>query len=214
MGKRPNFYIIIGAPGSGKGTQSQKLAKKCGIPHISSGDILREAVQKKTPLGLEVESLVSQGAFVSDNLIWELVREKLSQPTCLNGCILDGFPRTVNQAILLDGFLISKFPNYLAILLEISEEEVLHRICSRFVCPSCNRVYSEAQGLSYCPQCNVKLVRRSDDHPEVVRERLKIYKLSTEPVIDYYDQHHKLCKVASSGPVDEVFQKILDCIKM
>ncbi|WP_348664084.1 adenylate kinase [Chlamydia vaughanii] len=207
------FYIIMGPPGSGKGTQSKLLANKLGIPHLSSGDLFRAAIKSSTPLGIKAQKYIDMGQLVPDVLVWELIEEKLNQPECLSGCIIDGFPRTLDQAVLLNDFMVNRHLNYHVIQLDVSEEEVTHRIQSRFICPSCNSIYNQKQGLGQCSKCHVDLIRRSDDTSEVIIQRLKSYRKSTEPLINYYQKLGKLTRIPSKPSPEEVFDNILDCIE-
>ncbi|ACZ33222.1 adenylate kinase [Chlamydia pneumoniae LPCoLN] len=207
-----SVFIIMGPPGSGKGTQSQYLANRIGLPHISTGDLLRAIIQEGTPNGLKAKAYLDKGAFVPSDFVWEILKEKLQSQACSKGCIIDGFPRTLDQAHLLDSFLMDVHSNYTVIFLEISEDEILKRVCSRFLCPSCSRIYNTSQGHTECPDCHVPLIRRSDDTPEIIKERLKKYQERTAPVIAYYDSLGKLCRVSSENKEDLVFEDILKCI--
>ncbi|WP_375793430.1 adenylate kinase [Chlamydia sp. 12-01] len=207
------FYIIMGPPGSGKGTQSQRLANQLALPHISSGDLFRSAIKSATPLGIQAAEYIDRGLLVPDKLVWEIVQETLHQPECHCGCIIDGFPRTLDQAVLLNDFLVKSNADYRVIQLDVSDEEIIHRIHSRFICPSCNYVYNQSQGFNDCPICHIELVRRSDDTLEVIHKRLESYEKSTAPVIDYYEGLGKLTRIPSEVSPDEVFQSILACIK-
>ncbi|WP_100934785.1 adenylate kinase [Candidatus Chlamydia corallus] len=207
-----SVFIIMGPPGSGKGTQSQYLANRMGLSHISTGDLLRAIIQEGTPTGLEAKALLDKGAFVPSNFIWEILKEKMQSKACSQGCIIDGFPRTLDQAQLLGNFLIETHSDYIVIFLEISEDEILKRIYSRFLCPSCSHIYKKNQGYTECPDCHIPLIRRSDDTPEVIKERLKKYRERTAPLIAYYDNLGKLCRVSSENKEDLVFEDILKCI--
>ncbi|QVE49615.1 adenylate kinase [Chlamydia crocodili] len=208
------FYIIMGPPGSGKGTQSQRLANQLGLPHISSGDLFRSAIKSATVLGIKAAEYINKGLLVPNDLVWELVQETLNKPECQSGCIIDGFPRTLDQAILLNDFLVKSNADYRVIQLDVSDEEIIRRIHSRFICPSCNYVYNQSQGFNECPICRVKLVRRSDDTLEVIYKRLENYEKSTAPVVNYYEDLGKLTRIPSEVSPDEVFQSILSCIEV
>nr|WP_021828371.1 adenylate kinase [Chlamydia gallinacea] len=207
------FYIIMGPPGSGKGTQSQRLSIKLGLPHISSGELLRFDIKKRTPLGIKAQEYIDKGKLVPDALVWNIIKEKLQEPECASGCIIDGFPRTLDQAIWLHEFLVQCHAQYCVIQLDVSQEEVVRRILSRFICPSCNYISSQ-QESSRCPQCHTELIRRSDDTPETILQRLKNYKTSTEPLTHYYQELGKLLRISSESPPDEVFQRILTGIEV
>lgn len=210
--QRQSFCIILmGPPGSGKGTQSQQLTQKLHLMHISSGDLLRQAIANQTPLGQKSKAYIDQGTFVPDMLVWELVYEKLlatqDHPA---GRILDGFPRTIEQAEQLNQFLTSTDCYYITIVLNVSDEEVIRRIHSRYICPSCKHVYNKQQGLLACPTCNETLIQRADDNLTVLQTRLSEYKKVTDPVIRYYDQLGKVLNISAENSQETVFQQILD----
>ncbi|SPN73395.1 Adenylate kinase,adenylate kinase,adenylate kinase,Adenylate kinase [Chlamydia serpentis] len=207
-----SVFIIMGPPGSGKGTQSQHLAKRLGIPHFSTGDLLRAIIEEGTPAGLEAKTYLDKGAFVPSNFVWKILKEKMQSIECSQGCIIDGFPRTLDQAQLLNNFLKKIQSDYTVIFLEISENEIVKRIGSRFLCPSCSRIYKKEQGYTECPDCLMPLIRRSDDTPEVIKERLKKYRERTAPVITYYEKLGKLCWISSEDKEDLVFENLLRCI--
>lgn len=206
------FYIVMGPPGSGKGTQSQRLSNRLGLPHVSSGDLLRFDIQEGTSLGIKAQEYINKGLLVPDRLVWDIVKKKLGESECLSGCIIDGFPRTLDQAIWLHEFLLQGHSQYCVIQLDVSEEEVIRRISSRFICPSCNYI-SCHQEMQICPRCHVQLIRRSDDTPEVILQRLESYRTLTEPVLHYYQNLGKLLRIPSESSPDEVFQHIVSCIE-
>ncbi|WP_139414591.1 adenylate kinase [Chlamydia abortus] len=207
------FYIIMGPPGSGKGTQSQRLAHQLKLPHMSSGELFRSAIDSASPLGIKAAEYINQGLLVPDAIVWGMVQEALNQPECRSGCIIDGFPRTLDQAILLNDFFMQSHADYRVIQLDVSNQEIIRRIHSRFICPSCKHVYNQNQGLSECPTCQMKLVRRSDDTLEVIHKRLESYEKLTAPLIDYYQELGKLTRIPSEASPDDVFQSIEACIK-
>ncbi|WP_139414409.1 adenylate kinase [Chlamydia abortus] len=207
------FYIIMGPPGSGKGTQSQRLAHQLKLPHTSSGELFRSAIDSASSLGIQAAKYINQGLLVPDAIVWSMVQEALNQPKCESGCIIDGFPRTLDQAILLNDFFMQSHADYRVIQLDVSNEEIIRRIHSRFICPSCKHVYNQNQGLSECPTCQSKLVRRSDDTIEVIHKRLESYEKLTAPLIDYYQELGKLTRIPSEASPDDVFQSIEACIK-
>lgn len=204
-------YIIMGLPGSGKGTQSQHLSTKLGIPHISSGDLLRSAVKQNSPLGIEIKKNLDQGLFVPDDLIWSLVSHRLEEADCSCGAIVDGFPRNLDQAHKLSDFLETLGFDYRVIFLEVSKEQIIRRISSRYICPSCHRVYKQKEDISACSVCHTALVQRSDDDPKVVEQRLEVYLESTVPVIAYYESLGKVARISAEHSEEEVFQSILQC---
>jgi adenylate kinase len=190
----PLDIIFIGPPGSGKGTQAIRIAERYGIPHISTGDILRAAVKAGTPLGRQVAETLASGGLVSDGLMTDLVRARLEAPDTAGGFLLDGFPRTVTQAEALDGILSSlgRHPacRLVVALITVDDEAIVRRLGSRRVCESCGITQSvsdasDAQNDS-CPYCGGRLVRRPDDEPAVVRRRLATYAALAEPLVAYY----------------------------
>ncbi len=208
--------ILMGPPGAGKGTQAKRIARKLNIPHISTGDMLREAVAAGTDLGLKVKEIMDKGFLVPDDLMMDLVRERLAREDTKNGFILDGFPRTVEQAIALDKMLDElKKEIHVALLVDSDEEEIVKRISSRRVCPECGKVYNlltlrpEVEG--YCDNDGSKLIQRDDDRPETVRARYRVYSDKTAPVIRYYSgEKGNLVKVDGSGEIDTVTAEIVN----
>ncbi len=188
--------VLIGPPGSGKGTQAARLAARLAIPHVSTGDTLRSAVKARTPLGLQVAETLATGGLVGDELITDLVRERLAAPDIVKGSILDGFPRTAAQAAVLDTMLDPA--SLVVILLDASDEDIIRRLASRRICDACAITQSilEDEDRDGCPYCGGNLVIRPDDHPDTVRRRLATYAQFATPVIDYYK--HRL----SFGTVD------------
>lgn len=179
--------ILLGAPGAGKGTHAEILKEKLGIPTISTGNILREAVKNGTPLGMEAKSFMDAGALVPDSLIISLMKERLAEDDCKAGFILDGMPRTVPQAEALDeaGIDIDH-----VVEIDVSDEEVLSRLSGRRVCSGCGAPFhiknSPPPADGICPKCGAEIVTRKDDMPETVKDRLKVYHTQTAPLVDYY----------------------------
>ncbi|HON27450.1 MAG: adenylate kinase [Mesotoga sp.] len=206
--------VLMGPPGAGKGTQAKRIAHKYNIPHISTGDMLREAVAAGNDLGLKVKEIMEKGLLVPDTLMIGLVKERLSRGDAKNGFILDGFPRTVEQAEALDkmlGELDRKID--VVLLVNSSEEVVVNRISSRRVCPKCGKVYNlltikpQIDGL--CDVDGSELVQRDDDLPETVRSRYRVYAEKTAPVIDYYSNSEVFfLDIDGSGNIDEVAGEI------
>lgn len=209
-----SFIIMMGPPGSGKGTQSQKLSEKLSLPHISSGDLLRLAITNQTKLGNRAKAYTDKGTLVPDSLVWELVHEKLIQPECAAGCILDGFPRTIEQAKQLTHFFNTVNGDYQVIVLDVSDEEIIRRIHLRYICPTCRYVYNKEQGFAYCPQCKDALVQRTDDNLEVIKRRLSDYKLTTAPVVRYYAQMNKIARISENRSQELILNQILDLLKI
>jgi adenylate kinase len=178
--------IMLGPPGAGKGTQAERFAKGRGIPKISTGDILREAVKAATPLGLQAKTIMDRGELVGDDVMIAIVRERLERPDAARGFVLDGFPRTVAQAAALDGIMTGRDP-LIVVDIAVPEGELVRRLASRRICESCGlNADGEAAALASCQRCGGKLRQRADDNEAVVRERLRVYHRTTAPLIDYY----------------------------
>ena len=202
--------ILLGAPGAGKGTQAEILCKKLGIPSISTGNILRAAIKDGTPTGLKAKSYMDAGKLVPDEVIIGIVGERLAQPDCAKGCILDGVPRTIAQAEAIEkaGIRIDA-----VISIEISEEEILRRMSGRRVCEACGASYNlEAvppKVAGICDNCGGKLIQREDDTPETVKARLAVYHKETEPLVDFYNQRGLLKSVEVADNKEATNAKIL-----
>ena len=189
--------ILLGAPGAGKGTQAEIISEKFNIPQISTGAILRAAVAAQTELGQKVEKVMKSGGLVSDEDVIALVKERLGQPDCANGFILDGFPRTIPQAEALDGMLNEMgIAIDLAVSLEVEADRIVTRMSGRRTCPTCGAtyhvVYKPSAKGEICDKCGAGLVTRADDEEEVVRGRLAVYEEKTAPLKNYYAQQNKL----------------------
>jgi adenylate kinase len=205
--------VLIGPPGCGKGTQATRLAKRFAIPHISTGDILRQAVRDGSPLGQEVRALMSQGSLVSDTLIADLVGERLARADAASGFILDGFPRTTVQAQRLDE-IVAGAPLIVA-LISVADEEIVQRISCRRVCESCALTQSAGRSgqPESCPYCGGSLVRREDDQPETVRRRLSTYTSAAEPLLTYYRPRPGFVCVNGSQKLETVTAALIDEIQ-
>jgi adenylate kinase len=199
--------ILLGAPGSGKGTQAVLVEKRYGFPKISTGDILRAAVQEGTPLGLQVRELMGRGELVGDSIVAALVEERIRRPECRNGYVLDGYPRNLAQA--RDVERMDGGRPELALEIALSDELLLERLSRRWVCPACqavvNRTRTGAAPDDRCLRCGTALVQRDDDKPEVIRERLRVYREQTRPLRDYYAAKNVLQLIDGSGTVEGVF---------
>ena len=204
--------ILLGAPGAGKGTQAARLSAALAIPAISTGDIIREAIQAQTPLGLACKRDIEAGRLVPDDLVNGLVRERISQPDCQNGFILDGYPRTIEQAKFLseNGIVIDFVIN-----IHVEDEAIVRRMGGRRYCPKCRKIYHtvylKPQTEGICDECKTSLSIRDDDKPETVLHRLEVYHRQTEPLIEYYKD--QLCTVDGSASLEEVSSSILDKIR-
>jgi len=205
--------VLLGAPGSGKGTQAQPLSLRYKTPHISTGDIFRQEMEKATPLGLKVQEYVNSGRLAPDELVLEVMTTRLSQPDCANGFLLDGFPRTVNQAESLDSFLTTaKRPLDKVVYLSLSEAEVIRRLSSRRQCAKCGKVYNiltkPPKTADLCDGDGGKLMQRDDDHPETIEKRLRVFNDLTEPLIAYYHGLDLLATIKADRPIGDVAKEI------
>ncbi len=205
--------IFIGPPGSGKGTQAKRLASNHGIPHISTGDMLREAVAEGTELGRQAAPIMASGALVSDDLMIGIIKDRLAKPDAAKGFILDGFPRTVVQAEKLDTLLGGNEANGLRVLqLLVPDDAIVKRITLRRSCANCGAIY-HLENLppavdSVCDRCGAEVIARPDDNETAVRKRLEAYHTQTLPVATFYKAKSLLREVDGVGPVDEVFETI------
>jgi len=202
--------IFLGPPGSGKGTQASLLEEKLGAPKIATGDLFRDAVRRRTPLGLKVKEIMERGELVSDELTGQLIKEKITQPECHGGYILDGFPRNLNQVKYLE--MIDSSRLEVVIDLDVEEEEIIQRLSARRVCPQCQAVYNiilkPPKKDNKCDNCQADLITRDDDRPEVIRKRLQVYRRETQPLIDYYQKKGNYKRIKGTGSVEEVFKEI------
>lgn len=190
---------LLGPPGVGKGTYSSILSKELRIPHLSTGELLRREISLKTELGREVESYVSRGLLVPDKIVNDIVAKRLCASDCANGFILDGYPRTLPQAV----FLEEHFPLDKVVLLQASLETIIERICGRLYCPNCGETYHVSwkppKRDNICDKCGAKLSRRIDDSPEVVKRRYEEYLATVSPVVDFYKKLGKLVPFRAEG---------------
>lgn len=203
--------ILLGAPGSGKGTMAQKLTTELKIPQISTGDIFRKNLKEETPLGLQIKDILASGGLVPDEITIEIVKNRLAESDCANGYILDGFPRSIVQAEALDTFQNIDC----AINLDVDKETIVKRLSGRRFCPDCNGTFhiSTLDDQAICPVCGGKLIVRPDDSEATVRERLRVYDTTTLPLIDFYGKAGKLVTVDGNGTVEEVYRRILSVLQ-
>ena len=199
--------VLLGAPGAGKGTQAQKLVAEYGLAHISTGDLLRAAVKAQSELGIKVKEYMDAGQLVPDQLVIDLVKERLSADDAKAGFILDGFPRNTAQAVTLD-FELQNMGLKLdaALLVAVESEVIVERLSSRRTCKECG--YTAPAGTEICPNCSGEMYQRDDDKPETIRKRLDVYQNQTSPLIEYYKGHGILKEVNGDRPVDEVFADV------
>ena len=204
--------VLLGAPGSGKGTQSQKLQAKYGVPQVSSGDILRDAVARGTELGLKAKAVMDAGQLVSDDIVLGLIRDRLARPDAANGFILDGFPRNIDQAEALASLLEDLGqPLDAVLLLDVHPDTLVKRLAGRRVCPKCGTVYnvhSMPPGATGCAKDGAELQQRPDDKEEVVAKRLEVYERQTRPLVEHYSKSGLLRVVAGEGDLEEVFERL------
>ncbi|RLI87126.1 MAG: adenylate kinase [Archaeoglobales archaeon] len=210
--------ILLGPPGGGKGTQAKKIVEKYGIPHIATGDILRDAVAKGTELGKKAKEYMDRGELVPDEIVIGIVEERLKQPDCEKGFLLDGFPRTLKQAEALDDMLKGLNRKIdVTIYIDVPEEEVVRRIANRRSCKRCGAVYhliyAPPKEPNKCDKCGGELYQRDDDKEETVRQRFKVYMENTAPLIEYYEKKGLLYRVDGTKSIDEVWSQIEDVLK-
>ena len=202
--------IFLGPPGAGKGTQAQKICVALNIPQISTGDILRRAMKEGTETGKKAKSYIDAGQLVPDEVIIDIVKERLVMDDCRNGYILDGFPRTVPQAEALDTFATINS----VIELDVKDEELVNRLSGRRVCLKCGATYhiSMLGGKTTCDKCGEELIQRNDDKAETVLNRLKVYHDQTAPLIGYYEQKGLLKKIDGAQGMEKTTQAILEAL--
>jgi adenylate kinase len=204
--------IFIGPPGSGKGTQAKRLSGRFGVPHISTGDMLREAIAEGTELGRQAAPIMAEGKLVSDDLMIGIIRDRLAKPDAATGFILDGFPRTLVQAEKLDGIVGNGGEPLRVLQLLVPDDAIVRRITLRRTCSSCGAIYhlenNPPASDSVCDRCGAEVIARADDTEEAVRKRLEAFHRQTLPVATFYKAKSLLREVDGIGPVDEVFERI------
>ncbi|HAX07164.1 MAG TPA: adenylate kinase [Butyrivibrio sp.] len=209
--------IMLGAPGAGKGTQADKICAKYNIPHISTGDIFRANIKNNTELGQKAKSYMDKGELVPDELVVDLVVDRIKADDCTNGYVLDGFPRTIPQAEALDAALaaINDKVDY-AINVEVPDENIINRMSGRRACVACGATYhivhipTKVEGV--CDKCGAALILRDDDKPETVKNRLNVYHEQTQPLIDYYTAKNVLHEVDGTKAMEDVFSSIVSIL--
>lgn len=210
-----NIVIMLGAPGSGKGTQASQASKALGIPHISTGDLFRENLKQDTALGKQVRSYMDSGRLVPDDLVLAMLFDRLELPDCSKGYLLDGFPRTIHQAESLETYLSSK-GKVTVLNLKCSDESVVKRISGRLTCSHCglvyNKYFSPSKKEGVCDACQSVLIQRPDDREEIVEERLRVYKHQTEPLIEFYRNKHLLKDIEGENAPDIVYKDLITSV--
>ena len=206
--------ILLGAPGAGKGTQAEVICEHLHIPAVSTGNMIREALKNGTEMGLRAKSYMEEGKLVPDEVVIGIIKDRLQQDDCKSGFILDGFPRTIPQAEALDkmGIVLDK-----VIDIEVPDEKIVERMSGRRVCESCGAsyhlLYKKPEKEGVCGKCGGALVQRKDDHPDTVKERLKVYHEQTEPLKAYYEKQGKLAVVEGQEDVADTSRLTLEALK-
>ena len=204
--------VLLGAPGAGKGTQADAIEDKYGYKQISTGDLIRAEVNAKTKIGLKVKTIMEKGELVSDDIVIELLKNRLQQKDIVNGYIMDGFPRNRHQAEELSRIETDR---EVVIYLQVNEEEVIRRLLSRLTCSNCGAIFNllsdTPKQAGKCDECGGALIQRADDNEETIRNRIRVYKEQTQPVIDYYlekGQEGSFHQIDASKTVDEIFAEV------
>lgn len=210
--------ILFGAPGVGKGTQAKVLSSHFNIPHISTGDILREAANNGTPLGIKAREIMNAGELVPDEIMIGIIRDTLQEQRCENGFILDGFPRTIAQAEALS-YLFEQLniTGVKLLYIKASDDEIIRRLTSRGACKVCGTIvsYAELGNDNHCPKCGAKdsFYTRKDDSEEVIKNRIKVFKNNTYPVLDYYQKRKTIIEIDGTKNIEEVSAEILNLLE-
>jgi adenylate kinase len=206
--------ILLGAPGSGKGTQAKNIAEKVGITHVASGDLFRAAATRGDDLGKQAKYYMEKGLLVPDEITIKMILERIDAPDCSKGVMLDGFPRTLEQAKALDQALGKKKQQIDRVFyIKVSTDELVRRLSGRFICRKCqapyHKVSSPPKKGGKCDKCGGELYQRADDTPETVRKRIEVYTKETSPLIDYYKKAKKLVKIKGEGNIDSITENII-----
>ena len=208
--------VLLGAPGAGKGTQAEILKERYKIPTISTGAMIRHEIKEQSPIGLEAKGYIDEGHLVPDEMVLRMIKLRLSQKDCENGFILDGFPRTVSQAIELDNNLGIEIDKVLYI--EVRDEDIIERLSGRRECETCGATFHTVSKPSakgdLCDKCDGKLTRRHDDEPETIKERLAVYHTTTEPLVEYYKKTGKLVTAIGKDSIDDTTEEVLKVLGM
>ncbi|MFH1787248.1 MAG: adenylate kinase [archaeon] len=207
--------IFLGPPGSGKGTAASRVAPKFGIPHISTGELFRQNIEQATEIGQKAKEFMDKGLLVPDEIVIEMLKQRIEQEDCKKGFILDGFPRTIPQAEQLSE--ITEMD--LIINMDVTEEVIIERLCSRICCSKCGKIYN-LRGMNpkqegVCDDCEGEIIQRDDDKPKVIQERLRVYRENTEPLIDFYKNKGNIIDIVCANPEqtpDETFQEVINAI--
>ncbi len=214
------LLVFLGPPGAGKGTQATRLAAKYGVPQVSTGDMLREAVAAGTDVGLRAKSIMDAGQLVDDATLADLVRDRLGQPDATGGAILDGYPRNTAQAAALESLLADTPLEAVdrVLFLDVAEEILVDRLSKRRACPSCNAnfhlVFKPPADGTNCDRCGTELVQREDDREAVVRDRLQVYAEITAPLVEHYERIGLLARIDGAGSIDDVWSRVDNVMSM
>ncbi len=212
------FFVLLGAPGAGKGTQADIIVREMSLPHVASGDLFRQALKNGTELGKQAESYMKAGKLVPDEITIKMILERITQPDCKNGCVFDGFPRTLEQAKALDEALEKQKKSVeRAIYIEVPEEVLLGRLTGRWVCRTCQSPYhrhnSPPRKEGVCDKCQGELYQRADDTEETIKERLKVYFKQTMPLLEYYEKKGRLFRVNGDQEINYVGKDIVKFLR-
>lgn len=212
------YLILFGAPGVGKGTQAKRISQRFSIPQISTGDILREAVRKGTKLGKRAEEFMKKGQLVPDQLMLDIIKERISQSDCDHGFILDGFPRTIPQAQGLAKLMNTmELPPFILVEITVPDEIIIKRLSGRKTCSQCGADYNDhthpAPPDNICIVCGGKITRRSDDNPETIKKRLQVYREQTAPLKHFYEEQHQFISIDGNKHIDDVYKNLVEQIK-
>jgi len=209
--------IMLGPPGAGKGTQARMMGERLQIPHISTGDMLREALKNQTELGNKAKEFMESGALVPDKLVDVFVAERLNQKDCGRGFILDGYPRTIPQAEFLRSLFAGNGTKILALGIEVADKVLIERLSSRWTCPQCGKMFNAQLDPGKiggrCDECDTNLIQRKDDTAEVIAERLQVYHRTTRPLIRYYQEQGSYTEIDGERAVDAIFDAIIGVVK-
>ena len=211
------YIIMLGAPGAGKGTQADILSRELNLPHIASGDLFRQALEKRTDVGLSAKGYMNRGELVPDEITIKMILEGMDKPDCASGCIFDGFPRTLQQARALDKALVQQGRSIdKAIYIEVPDEELVKRLSGRWLCRVCQTPYhitnSPPKRPGKCDRCGGELYQRPDDREETVKERLNVFFAQTVPILDYYKKQGKLIRINGNSGMQKVAREIVSAL--
>ena len=212
------YAILLGLPGAGKGTQAALLKDETRLAHITTGELFRENIRQSTELGKKAQPFVESGRLVPDEITIGMLLDRIAQPDCERGCLLDGFPRTIEQALALDETLAKEGKRIdRAVYIAVPPDELVRRLSARWYCPNCGAVYNEIsmppKTAGICDNCGARVEQRKDDRREAVRTRLDVNVKNLEPLLDYYREQGKLCEASGEGTVEEVTRAVRACLE-